>query len=137
MLLTSFLLVTSFASPKIVAVPYQVPVTISEGHATDGQDHGRPVILIANALGVKPEVFRDAFSHVHPANNGMGPTDGEARQNKYELMSRLSQYGVTDQRLNEVSNYYRYRREVTPLWRHRESSGRGQLQQPKARRHRH
>jgi hypothetical protein len=30
----------------------------------------------------------------------------------------LRPYGVTDDRLNEVSNYYRYRRESGELWRH-------------------
>ena len=87
----------------------RVPVVFSGGHETAGVDHGRPVILIAVALGVAPEIFREAFSHVHPAGPGSGgPTDAEARQNKAALMNALGKYGVTDERLNEVSNYYRY-----------------------------
>jgi hypothetical protein len=96
----------------------RVPVVFSGGHETEGVDHGRPVILIAAALGVAPEVFRAAFSHVHPAGPGSGgPTDAEARQNKAALMSALGPYGVTDQRLNEVSNYYRYPPGRGGLWR--------------------
>ena len=84
----------------------RVPVVFSGGHDTEGVDHGRPVILIANALGVKPEVFREAFTHVHPAGPGSGgPTDAEARANKAALMSALGKYGVTDERLNQVSNF--------------------------------
>ena len=50
-----------------------VAVVFSGGHETDGRDGGRPVILIAAALKVKPEVFRAAFSGVHPARGG-GPS---------------------------------------------------------------
>jgi hypothetical protein len=96
----------------------RVPVTFSGGHDTEGVDHGRPVILIANALGVKPEVFREAFSHVHPAGPGNGgPTEAEARANKAALMSALGPLGVTDQRLNEVSNFYRYPPGRGNLWK--------------------
>ncbi len=95
----------------------RVPVVFSGGHDTDPRDKGRPVILIAAALEVKPEVFREAFSHVHPAGPGSGgPTDQEARQNKAALMSALGKYGVTDERLNQVSNYYRYMRGRDKLW---------------------
>src|SRR4051812_26475330 len=70
------------------------PVVFSGGHETEGVDRGRPVVLIAAALGVKPEVFREAFSHVHPAGPGSGgPTGAEARQNKAALMSALGKYG--------------------------------------------
>ena len=87
----------------------RVPVIFSGGHETEGVDHGRPVVLIAAALGVKPEVFREAFTHVHPAGPGSGgPTEAEARRNKAALMDALGKYGVTDERLNEVSNFYRY-----------------------------
>lgn len=47
----------------------RMPVVFSGGHETVGVDHGRPVVLIAAALGVKDEVFREAFSHVHPADD--------------------------------------------------------------------
>ena len=96
----------------------RVPVVFSGGHETVGVDRGRPVGLIAAALGVSPEVFREAFTHVHPAGPGSGgPTDAEARQNKAALMDALGKYGVTDQRLNEVSNYYRYPPGRGGLWK--------------------
>ncbi len=96
----------------------RTPVVFSGGHETERVDRGRPVILIASALGVVPEVFREAFTHVHPAGPGRGgPTDAEARQNKAALMNALAKYGVTDQRLNEVSNYYRYPPGRGGLWR--------------------
>jgi len=97
--------------------PTKVPVVFTEGHETVGRDRGRPVILVAGALGVPAEVFREAFTHVHPAGPGSGgPTDQEARQNKAALMSALGPYGVTDERLNEVSNYYRYVRSRGEMW---------------------
>jgi hypothetical protein len=96
----------------------KVDVTFSGGHDTVGEDRGRPVILIAAALKVPDQVFRDAFKGVHPAGPGSGgPTDEEARANKRVLMDALSPYGVTDERLNEVSNYYRYRRSAGEMWR--------------------
>jgi hypothetical protein len=96
----------------------RVPVVFSGGHETERVDHGRPVVLIAAALGVKPEVFREAFSHVHPAGPGSGgPTDAEARKNKAALMQALGPYGVTDERLNAVSNFYRYPPGRGNVWR--------------------
>lgn len=92
-----------------------VPVVFTGGHDTDERDRGRPVVLIAAALGVPGEVFREAFSHVRPAQ-GREPTGDKARRNKHELLSRLEKYGVTNERLDEVSNYYRYRRERGELW---------------------
>src|SRR5437588_6288417 len=85
----------------------RVPVTFTGGHEIDPRDHGRPVALIAAALGVKPEIFRDAFSRVTPAKNGK-PTGDEARRNKEILMKALGPHGITNERLDEVSNYYRY-----------------------------
>lgn len=105
-------LITTAARAEPPALPAGVtrtPVVFAGGHDTVGVDHGRPVILIAAALEVKPEIFREAFTHVHPAGPGSGgPTDGEARQNKAALMAALGKYGVTDERLNAVSNFYRY-----------------------------
>jgi hypothetical protein len=96
----------------------RVPVTFSGGYDTEGVDHGRPVILIANALGVAPEVFREVFSHVHPAGpNSGGPSDAEARKNKQALMDGLGKYGITDEQINTVSNYYRYNRSHGEMWR--------------------
>ena len=87
----------------------KVPVVFSGGFETNPVDHGRPVILIANALGVPPEVFRETFTHVHPAGPGSGgPTREEAQKNKQALMAGLGKYGVTNDRLDEVSTYSRY-----------------------------
>jgi len=95
----------------------KVDLTFSGGHDTVGEDRGRPVVLIAAALKVPDKVFRDAFKGVHPAHQDGGPTDAEARANKQTLMDALSPYGVTDDRLNEVSNYYRYRRSAGEMWK--------------------
>lgn len=86
----------------------RVPVVFSGGHETDPRDHGRPVVLIAGALGVPPEVFRDAFSRVHPADPEKGPVPAEAQANKAALLATLEKYGVTNERLDQVSDYYRY-----------------------------
>jgi len=96
----------------------RVAVAFSGGHDTVGVDHGRPVVLIAAALGVKPEVFRETFSHVHPAGPGSGgPTDAEARKNKAALMEGLGKYGITNERINEVSNFYRYASWNGGIWK--------------------
>ncbi len=95
----------------------RVAVVFSGGHETDARDGGRPVGLIAAALGVPPEVFREAFSHVHPADPNVGPTGDEARQNKAALLGALGKYGITNERLDKVSNYYRYNRGRGELWR--------------------
>jgi len=97
------------------AAETKVPVTFSGGHETDPKDHGRPVVLVAAGLGVKPEVFRKAFSGVTPAR-GRGPTGEEARRNKQALMKVLGPFKVTNERLDEVSNYYRYRPQEGEMW---------------------
>jgi hypothetical protein len=94
----------------------KVPVVFSGGHETDPRDHGRPVVLIAAALGVSSDVFREAFSHVHPADPNVGPTGDEARRNKAALLGALSKYGVTNERLDAVSDYYRYVKSRGELW---------------------
>ncbi|HSH96150.1 MAG TPA: hypothetical protein VK968_18540 [Roseimicrobium sp.] len=99
----------------------RVPVTFSGGHDTDPRDGGRPVVLIAAALCVPTEVFRDAFSRVHPADTGKGPTGDEARKNKAALMGALGKHGVTNDRLDEVSNHYRYVRSRNELWKHKDA----------------
>jgi len=92
-------------------------VVFHGGHQTDARDGGRPVVLVAAALGVEPQVFRDAFKNVHPAHNGP-PSPERARANKAVLMAALGKYGVTNERLDEVSNYYRYRPQNGELWKH-------------------
>jgi hypothetical protein len=94
----------------------QVPVVFSGGHDTDPQDRGRPVVLIAGALGVPPQVFRQAFRQIRPAPAGREPEPGQVRQNKEALMSTLRPYGVTNERLDAVSNYYRYVRSRNEAW---------------------
>src|SRR4051812_47520904 len=82
----------------------EFPVTFTGGHDTDPRDGGRPVVLVAAGLGVPPEVFREAFRGVTPARNGR-PSAEEARRNKEALMKVLGPRGVTNDRLDEVSNY--------------------------------
>ncbi len=88
------------------------------GYATDPRDKGRPVRLIAAALKVPDQVFRDAFSGVRPALFGP-PTASRARDNKQVLMEALGPRGVTNDRLDEVSDYYRYNRSRGEHWRYR------------------
>ncbi len=97
------------------AAHIRAKVTFSGGHEIGKGDFGRPVALIAAGLGVKPDVFRQAFSGVTPAR-GRGPTGVEARKNKAALMSVLAPYHVTNERLDEVSNYYRFRPQDGELW---------------------
>ena len=102
----------------------RVPLVFSEGHETDPRDHGRPVSLVAGALGVSDDVFREAFSHVRPAKPGSGgPTREQARENKAALMKALGKYGVGNDRLDEVSNYYRYVRSRGEMWPTKEAAG--------------
>jgi hypothetical protein len=95
----------------------KVPVTFTGGHEYAKTDFGRPVVLIAAALGVAPDVFREAFSGVTPAKGGK-PSDEEAKRNKAALMKVLKPHGVTNERLNEVSNFYRFQPQKGDLWKH-------------------
>lgn len=95
-----------------------VPVEISGGHDIGKNDYGRPVVLIAAALDVKPDVFREAFSGVRPAR-GRGPTGEEARKNKAALMKVLAPKGVSNERLDEVSDYYRFQPQSGKIWTHK------------------
>jgi hypothetical protein len=70
---------------------------------------------MAAALGVKPDEFRQAFSGARPAH-GRGPTGAEARRNKQALMKVLAPLGVTNERMDEVANYYRFRPQNDELW---------------------
>ena len=116
-------LTASLAPAQLPKDVTRVPVVFSGGHETEGVDHGRPVVLIAAALGVKSEVFREAFSKVHPAGPGSGgPTGDEARANKKVLMDALGKYGITNERLDTVSNYYRYPPGRGGLWTHQDAT---------------
>jgi hypothetical protein len=108
-------------SPRAThAAERTVPVTIKGGHETDPKDGGRPVVLVAAGLGVKPEVFREAFRGVTPARNGR-PSGEQARQNKAALLKVLGPHGITNDRLDEVSDYYRYRPQNGELWTHKDA----------------
>lgn len=105
-------------------------VTISGGHDIGKNDHGRPCVLIAAALGVKTEVFREAFSGVTPAS-GRGPTQVEARKNKEVLLKVLGPHGVTNGRLDAVSDYYRFRPQKGELWKHKEAKAKAVIEDGK------
>src|SRR5580704_1098432 len=94
----------------------RVPAKFSGGHGTDRRDRGRPVVLIAAALGVSSDVFREAFSHVRPAPAGSRPAPDQVRRNKEALLDALGPHVVTNDRLDEVSNYYRYVRSRGEMW---------------------
>jgi hypothetical protein len=94
----------------------EVRVVITGGYETNPVDHGRPVVLISSMLGVPEEVFREAFSHVNPASGGQEPNPIQVRLNKSALMDVLGPYGVTNEYLDEVSNYYRYNGSAGETW---------------------
>jgi hypothetical protein len=106
----------SRASARTSTTTTQVAVVFSGGHATDPRDNGRPVVLIAAALGVPTEVFRTAFSGVTPAGAGEQPQAEQVSLNKAALLRVLSPYGVTNARLDEVSNHYRYNGSAGESW---------------------
>ncbi|QDV49691.1 EF-hand domain-containing protein [Gimesia fumaroli] len=113
-----------FEGPERTPVSQDAPagtVLFNGGYETDPRDHGRPVALIAAALGVEAQVFRDAFSNVKPARNGH-PTEARARANKKVLLDALGKHGITNERLDEVSNYYRYQPGRGNLWKHTPAS---------------
>ena len=96
-------------------------VVLQGGFETDRRDGGRPVKLIAAALGVEDQVFREAFKKVQPSRSGP-PSPWRARQNKEVLMNALGPHGITNDRLDEVSNRYRYRPQDGELWTHKLAS---------------
>ncbi len=108
-------------------------INFSGGHETDPKDKCRPVVLIAAALGVKPEVFREAFSGVTPAKD-RAPTKEEAQRNKEALMKVLAPHGVTNERLDEVSDYYRYQPQRGQLWKHTPAKAHAVLEDGKVKR---
>jgi hypothetical protein len=114
-LLWVFTVAVGATSSVSLAAEMKVPLSFSGGHEIGKNDHGRPVVLIAAALEVKPEVFREAFGGVTPAR-GRGPSGDEARKNKAALMKVLAPHGVTNERLDQVSDYYRYQPQRGQLW---------------------
>jgi hypothetical protein len=115
-LATLALVVGMITGTSRAAEKREVPLVFSGGHEIGRNDYGRPVVLIAAALGVTPDQFREAFRGVTPAK-GQGPTGAEARKNKAALMKVLGPLGVTNERLDEVSNYYRFRPQNGELWK--------------------
>lgn len=101
-----------------IAAAAKGTVFFQGGYGTDRPDNGRPVVLIAAALDVPTQVFRDAFSKVQPARGG-APSETQAQSNKKVLMDALGPHGITNERLDEVSNYYRYNRAKREHWRYR------------------
>lgn len=107
----------SSASADEPKKPGRVPVTFSGGYETEPEDRGRPVVLVAAGMGVEPEVFREAFKGVRPAPAGTQPTEEQKRQNKRVLENALGKHGVDRDRIDEVSDYYRYNRGKGEMWR--------------------
>src|SRR5438128_6546776 len=68
----------------------EAPVKFEGGFETDRRDGGRPVVLIAAALGVSDDVFRKAFSGVTPAAGGREPEPEQVRKNKEALLRVLT-----------------------------------------------
>lgn len=132
-LLLTFLTIAtlSLLLPTPASTPEKIKLTITAGHETDPRDHGRPVILIANALAVTPEIFREAFTHVTPAPAGTEPAPDQVRHNKTALLGALSKYGVNNDRLDEVSNYYRYQPGRGRLWATSEAQAEATLENGK------
>jgi hypothetical protein len=95
-----------------------VAVTLTGGFEIHANDYGRPVPLYASMLGVTAEVFRQAFSGVHP-NHDHNPSADEAQRNKVALLSVLGPYGVTNDDMDRVANYYRFDSTKGQTWPHR------------------
>ena len=126
------LIAVSAGAVVLLGTKSTVLAQISGGFNTNPVDHGRPVILVASALGVPEAVFRDAFSRVRPAPGGESPDPAQVDRNKQALLSTLGRYGVENDRLDEVSNYYRYQPESGQLWQHRDAKVRVKMVTGKA-----
>jgi hypothetical protein len=109
-------IVATFAAQADAAGEEKLPLVITGGHETDPRDRGRPVALVAGALGVPPDIFRKAFSQVRPAPTGTEPDRAQVRRNKEVLLRVLKPYGVTNDELDRVSDYYRYFPGRGKLW---------------------
>ena len=119
-LLAGVLSAAAHAGPSVAgtAGASTVTVRITGGHVTDSRDHGRPVVLVAAALGVPAAVFRTAFSGVTPAPAGTEPDPARVQLNKEALLGVLGPYGVTNEALDAASNYYRYNGSAGEMWPH-------------------
>ena len=95
-----------------------VPVTFTGGFEIRADDYGRPVPLYAAMLGVTPEVFRRAFSGVHPSPTHT-PTIAEQQANKVALLTVLGPYGVTNAEMDTVADHYRFDSLKGQTWPHR------------------
>lgn len=107
---------TASTPTATAAASRTVAVTISGGHETEARDRGRPDVLVAAGLGVPTAVFREAFSAVHPAGAGEEPGEEQVQENKAALLRVLAPYGVTNELLDTVSNYYRYNGAAGETW---------------------
>lgn len=79
-------------------------------------------MLIAAALGVNAAVLREAFSRMRPACGGSEPSASRVRANKTVLRAAHAAHaahGVTNERLDTVSDYYRYTPGLNSLWTNR------------------
>lgn len=104
---------TATATPSTDATT----VTLTGGFVTKSTDYGRPVALIAAALGVTEDAFRTAFSGVTPSTSG-APDAALAQQNKAALLAVLEPLGITNDQLDTVSNYYRFKGTSGKIWTH-------------------
>jgi hypothetical protein len=109
---------TSSASPN--SADRVVPVTLTGGFEIGANDYGRPVPLYASMLGVTPDVFRRAFSGVHP-DAAHDPTSARQQDNKTALMSVLAAYHVSNDQLDRVANYYRFNSAAGQTWPDRQA----------------
>ncbi|BFU46250.1 hypothetical protein KRMM14A1004_44870 [Krasilnikovia sp. MM14-A1004] len=96
----------------------QATATLSGGFELTSHDYGRPVPLYASMLGVEPDTFRQAFSGVHP-DPGHDPSGSEQETNKAALLAVLAPHDVTNEKLDEVANYYRFNDTEGQTWPHR------------------
>jgi hypothetical protein len=108
------------------AAPRTVRVSLSGGFEVRSNDYGRPVPLYASMLGVTPDVFRQAFSGVNP-DAEHDPSGEEQRANKEALLEVLAPYGVTNEELDRVANYYRFDSTKGETWPQRPARARARV----------
>jgi hypothetical protein len=68
---------------------------------------------------------------VIPAGAGEEPDPEQVRRNKDALLKVLAPYGVTNERLDEVSNYYRYNGSAGEVWRRSAATARAVVRKGK------